>query len=92
MCARTRTAAWRHTGCARLAASGLGRANPLQRVVAGGALEFEADFHDAEAAGADDGWEEDEPPPEWAAPDRVREAWAAEDEPPGWAAPEAIRQ
>ena len=55
-------------------------------------MEFEADFHDAEAAGADDGWEEDEPPPEWAAPDRVREAWAAEDEPPGWAAPEAIRQ
>ena len=87
----TPTAAWRHTGCARLAASGLGRANPLQRVVAGGALDFEADFHDAEAAGADDGWEEDDPPPEWAAPDRVREAWAAED-PPGWAAPEAIRQ
>ena len=72
-----------------LAASGLGRANPLQRVVAGGAFEFEVDAFDA---GADDGWEEDDPPPEWAAPDRVRDAWAAEAEPPGWAAPEAIRQ
>ena len=80
------------SGAARLAASGLGRANPLQRVVARGGFEFEADFHYDEAAGADDGWEEDDPPPEWAAPDRVREAWAAEDEPPGWAAPEAIRQ
>ena len=73
-------------------ANPMSAANPLQRVVAGGALDFEADFHDAEAASADDGWEEDELPPEWAAPDRVREAWAAEDEPPGWAAPEAIRQ
>ena len=55
---------------------------------------FEVDHFEADAfdAGADDGWEEDDPPPEWAAPDRVREAWAAEDEPPGWAAPEAIRQ
>ena len=55
-------------------------------------MDFEADAFDAEVAGGDDGWEEDELPPEWAAPDRVREAWAAEDEPPAWAAPEAIRQ
>jgi hypothetical protein len=47
---------------------------------------------DVDTSIADDGWEEDDPPPEWAAPDRVRDAWAAEAEPPGWAAPEAIRQ